>query len=171
MFVPLLAGVNYLLTLELLVVIAVVYMASEWARLNGARFPVLSFVTGLCVRDSERRTFALAPITLVLGCVLPLVLFPPLIACVAIAILAVADSMATIVGRLYGKIRIPYNHKKSLDGCAAFFITAFICAVIYIPIKSALIVALVSCIIESLPVEFDNLTVPLGTGLFLGLLI
>ena len=67
LFVPLLAGVSYQLTLELLVAVTIVYTASEWARLNGARFPVLSFITGLCVRSSERRRFAIAPITLVLG--------------------------------------------------------------------------------------------------------
>jgi HAD superfamily phosphoserine phosphatase-like hydrolase len=171
LFVPLLAGINYLLTLELLVAVTIVYIASEWARLNGIRFPVLSFVTGLCVRSSERRRFAIAPVTLALGVVLSLVLFPALVACVAIAILACADSMATIVGKFYGKIRIPYNHNKSLEGSLAFFITAFICALIYVPLKTALIVSLVSCIIESLPVEFDNISVPLGTGLFLWLLI
>jgi dolichol kinase/phosphoserine phosphatase len=171
LFVPLLAGINYLLTLELLVAITIVYIASEWARLNGIRFPVLSFVTGLCVRSSERRRLAYAPITLALGVMLSLVFFPPLIACVTIAILACADSMATIVGKFYGKVKIPYNHNKSLEGCVAFFITAFICAVIYVPLKTALIVSLVSCIIESLPVEFDNISVPLGTGLLLGLLI
>ncbi len=171
LFVPLLAGINYLLTLELLVAITIVYIASEWARLNGIRFPVLSFVTGLCVRSSERRRLAYAPITLALGVMLSLVFFPPLIACVTIAILACADSMATIVGKFYGKVNIPYNHNKSLEGCVAFFITAFICAVIYVPLKTALIVSLVSCIIESLPVEFDNISVPLGTGLFLWLLI
>jgi len=171
LFVPLLAGVNYLLTLELLVAITMVYIASEWARLNGIRFPILSLITRLCVRSSESRRFAHAPVTLAIGVALSLVLFPVLIACVTIAILACADSMATIVGKFYGKVRIPYNHKKSLEGCVAFFITALICAVIYVPLKTALIVSLVSCIIESLPGEFDNISVPLGTGLFLWLLI
>ena len=120
---------------------------------------------------SERRRFAFAPVTLALGVVLSLVFFPALVACVTIAILACADSMATIVGKFYGKIRNPYNHKKSLEGSIAFFITAFICAAVYAPLKTALIVSLVSCIIESLPVKHDNITIPLGTGLFLGLLI
>ncbi len=171
LFVPLLAGINYILTLELLVATTIVYLASEWARLNGIRFPVLSFVTKLCVRASERRKLALAPVTLALGVMLSLVLFPTLIASVTIAILACADSIATIVGKFYGKIRIPYNSKKSLEGTVAFFITAFICAVIYVPLKTALIVSLVSCIIESLPVKHDNISIPLGTGLFLWIII
>ncbi len=171
LFVLLLADVNYLLTLVLLVAITIVYTASEWARLNGCRFPVLSYITSLCVRSSERRRFAFAPAALALGVVLSLILFPTLIACVTIAILACADSMATIVGKFCGKIRIPYNHNKSIEGSAAFFTTALICTAIYIPLKTALIVSLVSCIIEGLPLKHDNLTIPLGTGLFLGLLI
>ena len=39
------------------------------------------------------------------------------------------------------------------------------------PLMTALIVSAVSCIIETLPIEFDNITIPLGTGLFLGLII
>ncbi|MCP4265930.1 MAG: HAD-IB family phosphatase [Candidatus Brocadiaceae bacterium] len=171
LFIPLLAGVNYILTLALLVATTIVYSASEWARLNAIKFPVISSITILCVRSSERRSFAIAPVTLALGVVLSLLLFPTIIACVTITILACADSIATIVGKFYGKIRIPYNHKKSIEGTAAFFITAFICAVIYVPVKTALIVSLVSCIIESLPLKHDNITIPLGTGLFLSLLI
>jgi len=171
LFVLLLAGVNYLLTLELLLAITFVYALSEWARLNGIGFPALGYITRLCVRTCERRRFAFAPVTLALGILLSLMLFPALIASITIAILACADSMATIVGKFYGKIRIPYNHKKSLEGSAAFLIIAFICAAIYLPLKTALIVSLVSCIIESLPVKHDNISIPLGTGLFLGLLI
>jgi len=171
LFVPLFSGVNYMLTLELLLTITFVYAVSECARLNGVGFPVLSYITRSCVRSSERRSFAFAPVTLALGVLLSLVLFPTLIACVTIAILACADSMATIVGKFHGKIRIPYNHRKSLEGSAAFFITAFVCAAIYLPLKTALIVSLVSCIIESLALTHDNITIPLGTGLFLSLLI
>ena len=171
LFVPLIAGVNYLLTLGILVAITIVYIASEWARLNGARFPVLSFITGLCVRSSERRRFALAPITLALGVVLSLIFFSELIAYVTIAILACADSMATIIGKFYGRLKIPYNRKKSVEGSAAFFVTALICALFFLPLKTALIASFVSCIIETMPFRFDNISIPLGTGLILGLII
>ncbi|GAX59744.1 dolichol kinase [Candidatus Scalindua japonica] len=171
LLVPIFSGVNYVLTLIMLIAMTVLYSASEWARLNGFRFPVLSFITKQCVRSSERRRFAFAPITLASGVVLSLLFFSPIVASVTIAILACADSMATIVGKFYGTVRIPYNPKKSIEGTVAFFITAFICAFIYLPLKTALIVSLVSCIIESLPVEFDNITVPLGAGMVLGLLI
>lgn len=169
--VPFLANVNYLLTLKLLIGITIFYLFSEWVRLNGIRLPVLNFVTRLCVRSSERRRFALAPLTLSLGVILSLILFSRTIACIVIIIVACADSVATIVGMFYGRVKVPYNRKKSVEGSIAFLVSAFICSIFYLPLGIALIVSLVSCIIETLPIEFDNISIPLGTGLFLGLII
>jgi HAD superfamily phosphoserine phosphatase-like hydrolase len=169
--VPFLANVSYLITLKLLIIITILYMFAEWVRLNGFRIPVLNFITRLCVRPGERRRFALAPLTLSTGVILSLILFPKLIACIVIMIVACADSMATIIGMLYGRVKLPYNRKKSVEGSVAFFLTAFVCAFIYLPLMTALIVSVVSCIIETLPIEFDNVSIPLGTGLFLGLII
>lgn len=169
--VPFLANVSYLLTLKLLIIITILYTFAEWVRLNGIRIPVLNFITRLCVRPGERRRFALAPLTLSSGVILSLILFPKLIACVVIMIVACADSMATIIGMFYGRVKLPYNRKKSMEGSLAFFLTAFVCTFFYLPLKTALIVSIVSCIIETLPIEFDNISIPLGTGLFLGLII
>jgi len=169
--VPFLANVSYLLTLKLLIIITILYMFAEWVRLNGFRIPVLNFVTRLCVRPDERRRFALAPLTLSSGVILSLILFPELIACIVIMIVACADSMATMIGMFYGRVKLPYNRKKSMEGSVAFFLTAFVCAFFYLPLMTALIVSVVSCIIETLPIEFDNISIPLGTGLFLGLIL
>jgi len=171
MFIPFFSGVNYHMTLMLLLTITVLYTVSEWVRLNGIRFPVFGLITRLCVRSTEMRQFTLAPLTLAVGVILPLVFFSELIACVVIVILAFADSFATLVGKLYGRVKIPYNHKKSVEGSVAFFVTALICAVFFLPLKTALIASFVSCIIETIPFKFDNISIPLGTGLFLGLLI
>lgn len=170
-FVPFLANINYLFTLIVLIVTTILYMFSEWIRLNGIRFHIFDFITRSCVRSGERRRFAFAPITLSSGVILSLMLFPKLIACVVILTVACADSMATIVGMLYGKCKVPYNRKKSVEGSVAFFITAFLCALFCVPLKIALIAALVSCIIETLPIKFDNISIPLGTGLTLWLIL
>ncbi len=171
MFIPFIASVNYHLTLLLLLTVTFLYMVSEWVRLNGIRFPVLGIITRLCVRSNEVRHFTLAPLTLVVGVILSLLFFSELIAYVVIVILAFADSFATIVGKFYGRVKIPYNRKKSVEGSAAFFVTAFICAVFLLPLKTALIASFVSCIIETIPFKFDNISIPLGTGLILGLII
>ncbi|KKL80821.1 hypothetical protein LCGC14_2000900, partial [marine sediment metagenome] len=76
-------------------------------------------------------------------------------------------SIATVIGRFYGRLKIPYNHGKSVEGSIAFFASAFMCSILYVPSGIALIVSFVSCIIESLPFKIDNISVPLGTGFFL----
>ena len=169
--VPFFAGINFSITLNLLMAITALFMFSELLRLNGASFPVISFITRLCIRTREQRRFTIAPVTLSLGIIFSLLLFPKLIAGVVITIAAFSDSIATVIGRFYGRLKIPYNHGKSVEGSIAFLVSAFICSIFYLPLGIALIVSLVSCIIESLPIEFDNISIPLGTGLFLGLII
>ncbi len=169
--VPFFASVNFLLTIKVLITITLLYILSEWIRLNGIALPILNVITKLCVRFNERRRFVLAPVTLSLGVVFSLLLFSKLIACIVILIVAFSDSIATIVGRFYGRHQIPYNNGKSLEGSLVFFVTAFICAIFFVPLKTALIASFVSCIIETLPIKLDNISIPLGTGLFLGLVI
>ncbi len=171
MFIPFLSGVNYHMTLMLLLTVTILYSVSEWVRLNGIRFPVLGLITRLCVRSNEMRQFTLAPLTLAVGVILSLIFFSELIVYVVIVILAFADSLATIIGKFYGRIKIPYNRKKSVEGSMAFFVTALICAVFFLPLKTALIASFISCIIETIPFKFDNISIPLGTGLILGLII
>jgi dolichol kinase len=169
--VPFFAGVNFTLTLNLLITITVLFMFSELLRLNGISFPIMNLITRLCIRTKEQRRFTLAPVTLSLGIILSLLLFPKLIACVVIIIVAFSDSIATVIGRFYGRLRIPYNHGKSVEGSMAFFVSAFMCSILYVPLGIALIVSFVSCIIESLPFKIDNISVPLGTGFFLEMIV
>jgi len=169
--VPFFAGIDFSVTLDLLMAITVLFIFSELLRLNGVSLPVISPITRLCIRNREQRCFTIAPVTLSLGIVFSLLLFPKLIASVVIMIVAFSDSIATVIGRFYGRLKIPYNHGKSVEGSIAFLVSAFICSIFYVPLWIALIVSFVSCIIESLPIEFDNISIPLGTGLFLGLII
>lgn len=170
-FVPVFANINFSLTIKILSIISILYLFSEWLRLNGVIFPILNSITRLSIRSSERRRFAAAPLTLSLGIIFSLLLFSKLIACVVILILAFSDSIAAIAGRFYGTHRIPYNSGKSIEGTMAFFVSAFVCSIFFIPLKMALIASFVSCIIESLPFRFDNMSIPLGTGLILGLIL
>lgn len=169
--VPVFAGIHFSITLNLLMAITVLFIFSELLRLNGVSLPVISLITRLCIRTREQRRFTIAPVTLSLGIIFSLLLFPKLIAGVVIVIVAFSDSIATVIGRFYGRVKIPYNNGKSVEGSIAFLVSAFICSIFYLPLGIALIVSFVSCIIESLPIEFDNISIPLGTGLFLGLII
>lgn len=103
----------------------------------------------------------------------------------AIATLCAGDGFADIVGRKYGKLKLPYNSDKSYIGSVAFFMLASLASTVYIAIFSAcgfftatpgvyitsLAVALAGAIVEGLPLPIDdNFTVPftaIGVGMLL----
>ncbi len=165
--VPYVAALAFVPVIAALCVMIVVYSVSEWVRLNGYKVPLVSDVTALCIRRQERRRFVLAPVTLALGVAASLVLFSYEVATVTILIVAFSDSVAALVGRAWGTMRIPYNTSKSVQGSVAAFVVAYACAVFYFPVHVAVVAAIVSTLIESLPIGDDNVTVPIGTGLIL----
>ena len=115
------------------------------------------------------------------SCGLTLLLFPVQTAVVACSILAVSDSLSTIMGSRFGTQRIVGN--KTLERSTFFFISAFIVAFLFINFWAALLAALTSTIAELLPemrmfgvlrnreLINDNLTVPLITALLLSFIL
>ncbi len=87
-----------------------------------------------------------------------------------IFIFAIGDGFSTLVG-IWGKIKLQYNSKKTLEGTVAFFLTS-IPAYIFIN-EYAIVLALVGAIVESLPLDIeDNTLVPVAlviTLYFLGI--
>lgn len=87
-----------------------------------------------------------------------------------ILIFGLGDSFSTMIGINYGKNKLPYNNKKSVQGTIAFFVSSCVSYIFIGPI--AILIAALSAIVESLPVPMDdNLTVPLGIAIMLKLLI
>lgn len=165
---PFFSGMVYHATLAVLFALVAFYLISECLRINGYSFPMLGRITRYSIRRTEERGIAFGPVTLVLGAIISLMFFPPVIATTVILIVAFADTTATIVGRGMGSHRIPYNTKKSWEGTAAAWITAFLCGCAYLPVSYALLAASFSSIIESLPLKsLDNLLIPIATGILL----
>lgn len=82
----------------------------------------------------------------------------------SIFILAVGDSLSTIVGKR-GKIRLPHNNNKTLEGSVAFFISSlpayYFVGFLVVPL------ALITAIVESVSFEIDdNLTIPVACTIF-----
>lgn len=169
--VPFMAGLAPALTLTSLCALVVVYTAAEWTRLNGKTFPLVGHITASCIRSEERRHFVLAPITLTLGVVISLIFFSYEVSVAVILILAFADSIAALVGRAWGTRRIPYNRSKSVQGSAAAFMVAYLCAALYFPVMVSAVAAIVSTLIESLPIGDDNIAIPVGTGIVLTVMV
>jgi dolichol kinase len=99
-------------------------------------------------------------------------IFPKIIAINAITILIISDTTSALIGRRYGKHRFL---AKSLEGSAAFFISAVLVIIAapkidQMPMEYIIgfIAAAVGTVVEALPIKIDdNLTIPLSVGLSL----
>ncbi len=104
-------------------------------------------------------------------------LFPLSIASAAGAILAVGDSLSTIIGLNYGKHKIA--GKKTLEGSIAFLIGSFIAAIFFVDYTTAVFAAVFATIIELIPaarplkglserhIIDDNWMIPVFTAVFM----
>ncbi|MFA5364944.1 MAG: HAD-IB family phosphatase [Candidatus Bathyarchaeia archaeon] len=152
----------------LIIAVAAVYTVSELARVRGKNIPIVSAITWTAANKTELYEFATAPIHFALGIAVSLLVFPAPIAYAAITVLTLGDGGAHIFGMQFGRTRLPYNKGKNLEGTASGFLLAFLGAMIFIDPTHALIAAAVGMFIESLPLPiYDNLTMPLATGLLL----
>jgi dolichol kinase len=164
---PLLAAVNYLLTVSLLLAGVLGYIRMESLRLAGFKVPLVSSLTGMASRSRDRGRFVLGPVTLGLGALLALLLYPAPAASVAIYALAFGDGFASLIGKLFGRLRPAFLRGKSLEGCAACFCAVLVAAhQVSQDYRIALAAALTAMVTEALPLEdYDNLALPLAVGL------
>jgi dolichol kinase len=82
-----------------------------------------------------------------------------------ILILALGDSLATYIGRYYGKHKLPWNSDKTIEGSLGFAVGAM-CSLLVLPIPTTILVAILSTAIESLPIRLDdNITLPIAASL------
>jgi phytol kinase len=105
---------------------------------------------------------------------------------VALMLLCGGDGLADIIGRRWGKVKLPYSDRKSWVGSAAMLIGGYSFALGFVWLFNALgtyqpplefghiaaaiaIIALVAMVVEALPIkDFDNLTIS-ATALLLGI--
>jgi len=143
------------------------YTCAESLRFLGFSTPLVSSVTRVVLREREQGRFALGPVTLGLGALLALILFPPQAMALAVYALAFGDSAATLAGRFLGRIRPAFLAGKSVEGSLACFAAAALAGfLIFGDWKAAAIAGLASMLAEALPFgDFDNLLLPLAVGL------
>lgn len=165
--VPALASYHLVLTQFLLVSAVLLYSVSELMRQNGRGIVLISGITAAAARERDSGGFVLGPLTLAVGAMLALMLYPLKAAELAIYALAFGDTAASLVGRFFGKIVLPGFGKKTLEGTLACFVAVFVAsfAVTSNAAASAVIAAAAS-LLELVPVkDLDNLLIPVGTGL------
>ena len=169
---PLLAGLNYPATAALLLAGVLGYIKMESLRLAGFNVPLVSFLTGMASRSRDRGRFVLGPVTLVLGALLALLMYPSPAASIAIYALAFGDGFASLIGKLFGRLRPAFLRGKSVEGCAACFFAVLAAAhLVSHDYRIALAAALTAMVTEALPLEdYDNLALPLAVGLVLSII-
>lgn len=155
----------------LIFIVTAVYIASEFARIEGVNLPVISTITREAATKPEIHEFVTNPIFFAAGIMLALVLFPNPINYASIAIFTLGDGTATLFGRKLGKTVFPLNKGKRVEGSIFGFLFAFLGALLFVSHIEALVGAAIGMIMEALPTPVnDNLTIPLAAGLALLLL-
>jgi len=163
--VPVLADRFPLWTSAALVWCMALYLLSEFWRVNGAHIPLVHGVARWVIRRAERRVIAMGPLTLALGVLGALWGLPHRMALACILIAAVGDSISAVVGSRWGRVPWPYNPTKTVEGSAAFLVSAALCASVYLPLSSAVPVAGIATLVESLPArDWDNFLIPVMSG-------
>ncbi len=161
---------RYLVSL-LILIVTLLYIASELVRLRGINVPVFSTLTWRAAIKSELYEFVTAPIIYAIAIMVSLILFPPPINYASIAILALGDGFATLFGKKFGRTTFPFNKGKQVEGSIFGFLFAFIGAQAFVNPMQALIASAVGMLVESLPTPVsDNLAVPIVSGLTLMLI-
>jgi len=164
---PSMAAINMAVTVTILIIGTLGYTFMEYLRLSGVRVPVVSSITSMASRQRDYGRFVMGPVTLGIGALLALLLYPSYAAAIAIYALAFGDGIASLAGKFFGKRRPAFLMGKSIEGSLACFIAVFasaymVCGNVHI----ALVAAFTGMVVEALPLEdYDNLAIPITVGL------
>ena len=165
--VPPLAALNLEVTLLMLGSGVLFYTWAEMERLEGRQIGVVSFITMSASRSRDMEGVVFGPITLAMGAMLALMLYPEPAASLAIYALAFGDGLSSLIGKSVGRIRIPLSGGKTLAGSLACFLVVLLLALGTLPtLFTALTVALAATLLEMIPSrDLDNIILPVGVGL------
>jgi phytol kinase len=167
-FVPGIARWNLGLAMGLLSGGVLFYAACEGLRIAGYHVPLVSRVTALAARRRDGDRFVLGPITLGLGALLSLLLYPDPAASIAIYALAFGDGFSSLVGKTFGRIRLPLTGGKSLEGSLTCLAAVFFSSLALTgDARRSIAVAAVATLVESAPTkDLDNIILPVAVGAF-----
>jgi acyl phosphate:glycerol-3-phosphate acyltransferase len=154
-----------------LLALVILSLAIEVFRLNHPRTRhVFRHFFGELLRNHEEVSL-LGSTYLLIACLLTIHLFPKPVAVLALAFLILGDTVAAIVGKSIGRVRI---FGKTLEGTLACFAVCFALtlAIPEIPLHVGLVGAFVATAFELLPVPLDdNFRIPLSAGFAMELLL
>lgn len=137
------------------------------------KLPMIDRMLDVFDREEHRESFpGRGAIALAFGFFLALFFFKLQIARAAILIVAIGDSLSHLIGKHFGKVDLPYNRLKKIEGIVAGGVLAKLAALIYIPFIPALAASAITMFVESLPLKIDdNLFLPVVAGIVLSLML
>lgn len=150
----------------LILAMAVLLLMVDVIRLHVARArTVFYFVFGRLLRDHERFNL-LGATYLLLSSLICMYAFSKPIAVVSLGFLVLGDTMAALVGRAWGRVKIL---DKSLEGSLACFLSCLLVGWAYpgpeLSATQIVVGSFVATLIELLPVPLDdNMRIPLAAG-------
>lgn len=164
---PVMASVNKAATVTILMIGTLGYTLMEYLRLSGVKIPVISSITGMASRPRDMGRFVMGPVTLGIGALLALLLYPSNAAAIAIYALAFGDGIASLAGKFLGKWRPAFLCGKSVEGSLACFTVVLISAyAVSGSMFIAFVAAFTATVVEALPLEdYDNIVIPVTVGL------
>lgn len=122
-----------------------------------------------CKRKEDERGF----VYFFIGIILTLIIFQfnIAIANAAILILLFGDSASTIVGRRWGKIKLPFQNKKTLEGSLAFILVGLTVSLTQVPLLPAFLGVIFGALAEAYSPVDDNIPIPLVSAFVMSLII
>jgi len=164
---PSMAAINKPFTVAFLVLGTLGYTLMEYLRLSGIKVPVISSLTSMASRSRDIGCFVMGPVTLGLGALLALLLYPSPAAAIAIYALAFGDGVASLAGKFTGNLRPAFLCGKSVEGSIACFIAVLISAyAVSGSTRISIVAALTAMAVEAMPLEdYDNLAIPVTVGM------
>ncbi len=171
-FVPGIASFSLGLAVTLLSGGILLYAACERLRMEGVTVPFVSRVTVLAARRRDADGYVLGPVTLGLGALLSLLLYPNPAASLAIYALAFGDGLSSLVGKTFGSLRIPFTGGKSLEGSLTCLIAVFVASyAVTGDVPRSFAVAAAAMVVEAAPTkDLDNIILPVAVGAVAALL-
>lgn len=165
--VPSLASVNLGFTFALLGSGSLVYAYAEMLRLQGQEVFLITRITNSASRERDRGQFVLGPVTLALGTMIALLLYPEPAAALGIYALAFGDGFASLVGKLFPLGRMTFLEGKTFSGSFACFLAVFLVSLgITGDTGMAFLLAITATFLEGVSArDLDNIVIPVGTGL------
>ncbi len=121
-------------------------------------------LTGELIRPGEKSNL-LGSTSLLISATITVFLFPKEVAVAALCFLIVGDTVAALVGRRFGRIRL--FGRKTLLGSLALFASAFLAGSLIpgLDDRTAFTGALVAAVVEALPLPVDdNFSIPILSG-------